>query len=95
MRAQTRAQGMARKKHLKEQRVQTWVSLQELFTEAKETERPAKLVRGSSHEALKNLSHYFYRACSETAGEEQKNHPNLAARLWYAQRIAHRGRKKQ
>jgi hypothetical protein len=57
-------------------------SLLELFTETKETERLAKLVRGSSHEALKNVSHYFTEPAAKRL---EKNNPNLAARLWSAQ----------
>jgi hypothetical protein len=57
-------------------------SLLELFTETKETERLAKLVRGSSHEALKKLSHYFTEPAAKRL---EKNHPDLAASLWCAQ----------
>jgi len=57
-------------------------SLLELFTETKETERLAKLVCGSSHEALKNVSHYFTEPAAKRL---EKNCPDLAARLWYAQ----------
>jgi hypothetical protein len=57
-------------------------SLLELFTETKETERLAKQVRGSSHEALKNVSHYFTQPAAKRL---EKNHPDLAASLWCAQ----------
>jgi hypothetical protein len=59
-------------------------SLLELFVETKETERLAKLVRGSSHEALKTVSHYFTEPAAKRL---EKNHPDLAARLWCAQGI--------
>jgi uncharacterized Zn finger protein len=57
-------------------------SLLELFTETKETERLAKRVRGSSREALKNVSHYFTEPAAKRL---EKNHPDLAASLWCAQ----------
>jgi hypothetical protein len=57
-------------------------SLLELFTETKESERLAKLVRGSSHEALKKVSHYFTEPAAQRL---EQNHPDLAARLWCAQ----------
>jgi hypothetical protein len=57
-------------------------SLLELFTATKETERLAKLVRGSSHEALKNVSHYFTEPAAKRL---EKDHPELAASLWCAQ----------
>jgi hypothetical protein len=57
-------------------------SLVELFIETKETERLAELVRGSSDEALENVSHY---ATEPAAKRLEKNHPGFAARLWRAQ----------
>lgn len=57
-------------------------SVLELFTETKETERLADLVRTSSDEALEDVSHY---ATEPAAKRLEKNHPGLAARLWCAQ----------
>jgi hypothetical protein len=57
-------------------------SLLELYTETKESERLGKLVRGSSHEALKKVSHYFTEPAAQRL---EQNHPDLAARLWCAQ----------
>jgi hypothetical protein len=57
-------------------------ALLELFTATKETERLAKQVRGSSREALKNVSHYFTEPAAKRL---EKNHPDLAACLWCAQ----------
>jgi hypothetical protein len=54
-------------------------SLLELLTGTKETERLADVVRGSSTEALENVSHY---ATEPAAKRLEKNHPGLAARLW-------------
>jgi predicted transcriptional regulator len=48
-------------------------SLLELFTATKETERLAKLVRGSSHEALKNVSHSFTEPAAKRL---EKDHPS-------------------
>jgi len=59
-------------------------SLLELFTATKETERLARLVRGYSHEALKKVSHHFTEPAAKRL---EKNHPDLAARLWCAQGI--------
>ena len=44
--------------------------------------RLAELVRGSSDEALENVSHY---ATQPAAKRLEKNHPGLAARLWRSQ----------
>jgi hypothetical protein len=57
-------------------------SLLELFIETKEMERLAELVRGSSDEALEEVSHY---ATEPAAKQLEKGHPDLAARLWRAQ----------
>ena len=54
----------------------------ELFTETKETERLADLVRGLSDEALEEVSHY---TTDPAAKRLEKSHPGLAARLWRAQ----------
>jgi hypothetical protein len=54
----------------------------ELFVETKEMERLAELVRGSSDEALEELSHY---ATEPAAKRLEKGHPDLAARLWRVQ----------
>ena len=54
----------------------------ELFTETKETDRLADLVRGCSDEALEEVSHY---TTEPAAKRLEKNHPGLAARLWRAQ----------
>jgi uncharacterized protein DUF6880 len=62
-------------------------SLLELFTETKETERLADLVRTSSDEALEDVSHY---ATEPAAKRLEKNHPGLAARLWRRQRARDR-----
>jgi len=58
-------------------------SLPELFTATNETERLAKLVRGSSHEALKNVSRSF----TEPAAKRLEKTIQLAAFLWCAQGI--------
>ena len=57
-------------------------SLLELLIETKETERLAELVRGTTDKALEDLSHY---ATEPAAKRLEKNHPDLAARLWRAQ----------
>jgi len=57
-------------------------SLLELFVETKDMERLAELVRGSSDEALENVSHH---ATQPAAKRLEKNHSGLAARLWRAQ----------
>jgi hypothetical protein len=57
-------------------------SLLELFTWTKQTERLVKLVRGCSDEALKKVSHHFTQPAAKRL---EKNHPDLAARLWCAQ----------
>jgi hypothetical protein len=57
-------------------------SLLELLTETKETGLLAKQVRGSTDEALKKVSHYFTEPAAKRL---EKNHPDLAARLWFAQ----------
>jgi hypothetical protein len=56
--------------------------LLELFTEMKEMERLADLVRRSSDEALEKVSHF---ATDPAAKRLEKSHPGLAARLWRAQ----------
>jgi hypothetical protein len=57
-------------------------SLLELFTEKKEMQRLADLVRGSSDESLESVTHY---ATGPAAKRLEKSHPGLAARLWRAQ----------
>jgi len=57
-------------------------SLLELLIETKETERLAELVRGTTDKALEDVSHY---ATEPAAKRLEKNHPDLAARLWRAQ----------
>jgi hypothetical protein len=57
-------------------------SLLELFTQIKETERLADLVRGSSDGDLENESHYLTEPAAKLL---EQNHPGLAARLWRAQ----------
>jgi hypothetical protein len=57
-------------------------SLLELFTEIKETERLAGLVRGSSDGDLENESHYLTEPAAKIL---EQNHPGLAARLWSSQ----------
>jgi len=54
----------------------------ELYIETKEMERLAEVVRGCSDEALEDVSHY---ATEPAAKRLEKNHPELAARLWRAQ----------
>lgn len=68
-------------------------SVMELFTETKETERLAALVRGTTDDALENTSHY---ATEPAAIKLEKTHPELAARLWRAQamRIVDAGKSK-
>lgn len=57
-------------------------SLLELFTQIKETERLADLVRGSSDGDLENESHYLTEPAAKLL---EQNHPGLAARLWRSQ----------
>ncbi len=57
-------------------------SLLELFIETKETGRLAELVRGSTDKALGDVSHY---TTEPAAKRLEKEHPDLAARLWRAQ----------
>ena len=57
-------------------------SLLELFIETRETERLAELVRGSTDKALEDVSHY---ATEPAAKRLEKNHSDLAARLWRAE----------
>ena len=57
-------------------------SVMELFVEAKEMERLADLVRGTTDDALEIVSHY---ATEPAARKLEKTHPGLAARLWRAQ----------
>ncbi|MBI4873420.1 MAG: hypothetical protein HY822_02165 [Acidobacteria bacterium] len=68
-------------------------SVMELFVEAKETERLADLVRGTTDGALEAVSHY---TTEPAARKLEKKHPGLAARLWRAQamRIAGAGKSK-
>jgi len=57
-------------------------SLLDLFVETKEMERLAELVRGSTDQALEDVSHY---TTQPAAKKLEKTHPDLAARLWRAQ----------
>ena len=57
-------------------------SLLELFIETKGMGRLAELVRGSTDKALEAVSHY---ATESAAKRLEKNHSDLAARLWRAQ----------
>ena len=68
-------------------------SVMELFVEAKERERLADLVRGSTDHALEIVSHYATEPAARTL---EKTHPGLAARLWRAQgmRIVEAGKSK-
>jgi len=59
-------------------------SVMDLFTETKESERLAELVRGVTGVDLENLSHY---ATEPAAVMLDKSHPELVARLWRAQAL--------
>jgi tetratricopeptide (TPR) repeat protein len=65
----------------------------ELLLETKEIKRLAELVRGTSDEALDQLSHY---ATEPAAKKLEKTHADVAARLWRAQgmRIVNAGKSK-
>jgi uncharacterized Zn finger protein len=54
----------------------------DLFTQIKETERLADLVRGPSDGDLENESHYLTEPAAKLL---EQNHPGLAARLWRSQ----------
>lgn len=65
----------------------------ELFTETRETERLAELVRVTTDVTLENISHY---ATEPAAMKLERLQPELAARLWRAQamRIVDAGKSK-
>jgi len=80
-------------------------SLPELFTATNETERLAKLVRGSSHEALKNVSRSFTEPAAKRLEKDHpacrlpvvrtRNSQRMEAHAGFCRcpRNAHRGRK--